>query len=634
MIRNLSHVVIKGQPGCELPKSFFEGRFIPDFHPESLDWEQWWEEQEQRCREGWSDGGFSLDPVHYYHLNFKKINMLNEHKKPTIDHPYFSYEDQEVFNDFRKARNNGKGVLMITGRGFGKSFDVASVCEHEFIFQEASEIIVSASTDFFASELWKKIEIGLSSLPDELKPVLLNQSQKYRENGITETNLLTGKKTNFVYSRMHKVIYDDDSGRTRGTRPNIHVFEEVGSWTGAAKLIDCYNQTEASWWRGKYFTCFPVLIGTGGQMVSGGSEDAKVMFENPESFNLQTFDWNGEELAKFIAAYRKFEGFYEYSGKTDEKAAHQFLIERRERKKKNIKSYQQEVQEFPFEPSEAFMLTGNSWFDVNILYNRYAEIRKTPELKHIIQKGDLKFVKSGNLIIGVDWTQNDEGPFEILEHPEYVDGKVINNLYVSGCDSYDAVEEEATPQDDNKSKGSIFMFKRFYKAGHTGRIFVAKLTQRTPDAEEFYENTVKLNMYYSALMLYEHTKIGIARHYITNKHHRFLYLKPDLTALGVVKSPKAANRYGVTMPIQVKQHIIREYAKYLKDNIENMYFASQILDAMNFNFKSNKHDETMAAALAVLGDEDMYNVQVRQEEKQNIVFPAYRRDANGRLIFA
>jgi hypothetical protein len=43
-------IVIYNQPDCVLPKSFFEGRFPPDVHPDSLDWEQWWDDQTERCK--------------------------------------------------------------------------------------------------------------------------------------------------------------------------------------------------------------------------------------------------------------------------------------------------------------------------------------------------------------------------------------------------------------------------------------------------------------------------------------------------------------------------------------------------------------------------------------------------------
>ena len=625
-------VVIYNQPDCILPKSFFEGRFIPDVHPDSLDWEQWWDEQTRRCLDGYSDGGHSVTGVYYYHLNFKKINMLDAADRPMIGNPYFAYEDQQLFLEMKQARDAGKGFILITGRGFGKSFDVSTLAEHEFIFVPASEVIVSASTDFFAKELWFKIKLGINSVPDELRPNLLSDTKDYMESGMKWVNPDTGKQKIIGYrSKMHRVVYDNDPGRTRGTRPNIHIFEEVGSWSGAAKLIDCYNMTEASWWRGSKFTSFPVLIGTGGQMKQGGSEDAKIMFEDPEAFNLAAFEWDNQQLGKFIPAYRKFGGFYEKSGISDEKGAMKWLTARREKKKRNLKSYQQEIQEFPFEPHEAFMISGVSTFDINLLYNRYAELKRSPELKGRVQKFDLDFVRSGSRIVGVEYRPTKDGPFEMVEEPKVgEDGKPIKWLYVSGCDSYDAVEEEID-ESGSKSKGSIFMFKRFWKPSETGRIFVAKLTQRTKNAETFYWNTVKLNMWYAARMLYEHTKIGIAQHYITNRLAHMLYPRPKLD--GVTKSTQSTNSYGLTMPIQVKQHIINNYSKYIDHYADQMYFPSQVLDAMEFRFGSPKFDETMAAALALVADDDMYQLTIQENRKKSMNFPKFTRNRSGQLIF-
>ena len=157
MIDTDREIVVYNQSDCILPKSFFEGRFVPDVHPESLDWEQWWDKEIDRCKNGWSDGGFSITGQYYYHLNHKKINMLDSADRPIIEHPYYAYDDQELFNGFNEARAEGKGFILLTGRGFGKSFSVSSICEHEFVFYPASETIISASTKFFAKELWFKI---------------------------------------------------------------------------------------------------------------------------------------------------------------------------------------------------------------------------------------------------------------------------------------------------------------------------------------------------------------------------------------------------------------------------------------------------------------------------------------------
>jgi len=627
-------IYVKNQPKCILPSSFFTGRFPPDVHPDSLDYQQWWAEEIKKCKEGWKDGGYYLTGPHYYFLNHKKINMLDEHNKPVIDHPYFSMMDAEVFQEMEDARKAGQGFIMITARGFGKSFIADTIAEHEFIFQPASEIIISSSADFFSKELWFKIKLGLNSAPDEIRPNLLSDTKDYLESGIRWKNPDTGKERIIGYrSKMHRIVYDNSAGKTRGTRPNIHIFEEIGSWTGSASLIDCYNMTSPSWWRGKYFTSFPILIGTGGMMAQGGSEDAKIMFEDPEAFNLRVYEWDGQTVGKFIPAYRKFGGFYEETGISDEEGAKKFLDARREKKKKNIKSYQQELQEFPYEPQEAFMISGFSVFDVNKLYNRYAEIKRSKELQGMVQRCDLKFVRSGGRIIGVELIQDKKGPFEIVEHPKTgPDGKVVRGLYVAGCDSFDAVEEELPDKEDAKSAGAIFIYKRFWKPSETGNIFVAKLVQRTANASEFYLNTVKLNMYYGCKMLYEHTKIGIAQYYITNRFTHLLYPRPKLDQVQIKKS-QSTNMYGITMPIQVKQHAINRYREYIDHNIDQMYFPSQILDAMNFRWGSSKHDETMAASIAILADDDMYEVKIREEKEKAKEYPKFRRTPQGEIIF-
>lgn len=643
---SLDHVQIYNQPDCILPKSFFEGRFVPDFHPESLDYEQWWNEQVRRGREGWSDGGYSVTGPFYYHLNFKKINMLNHLKEECIEHPYFSFEDQQLFNDFDLARRAGKGIIIITGRGFGKSFDATTMAEHRFVMYPATEVIVSASTAFFVDSLWNKINVGLNALPDALRPSLIVDKSNQKESGIEIYE--NGKKQVIGYrSKMWKVVYDNDEGRTRGTRPAIHIFEEVGSWSGKAKLIDCYKATMPSWRRGSYFTCTPILIGTGGQMKTGASQDAEKMFWDPKPYNLMAFeypeqDWYpGKPCGKFYACFDKWEGYYENTGLSQKQEAKKWHDDYREELKENLDMYLQWTMEFPYTPYEAFRVDGSGIFDRTKLETRWLEIKKNPALEALVQRGRLEWINKNNILAGVKWVADKNGPIEILEHPEWVAhptqySEKIPFLYISGCDSYDTVGEE-DPGPDSKSKGSIFIFKRFWKPTMTGRFFVAKCTIRERNSTNFYWQTVKLNMYYNAQMLYEHTKVGIGQHYITHKIDYMLYERPKLEEVTVsrkkvVNKTQVTNRFGLVMPIQVKIHCIKRYSAWVDDYSEEMYFLSQIKDCMDFNFASNKHDETMAASLCIIADEDMYDVQIKESKKQARKFPTLVTE-NGRTSF-
>lgn len=622
------------QPNCALPKSFFEGRFIPDFHPESLDYEQWWDEQINRCLSGWTDGGYTVTPEYYYHLNFKKINLEID-GVPNIDFPFFAFEDQQLFNDINTARMHKKGLILITGRGFGKSFNVASIAEHQYTFYPASEVIVSASIDGFATKLWEKINLGLNSQPDDLRHNFLQSSsdtiqagEKVKENG--------KDKVRGYMSIIRKVVYDKDSSKTRGSRPNIHIFEEVGSWTGAAKLKDCYKKTEPSWWRGKKFMCFPILIGTGGDMETGGSEDAKDIFYNPSAYNLMSFEYNGQKVGKFFPAYAKFGGFYEDTGISDYEGAKAFLDQRRLDKAGDEDLAKQESMEFPFTPEEAFQTKGDGFFPIAILEERFKEIHRNQELRDHVKRGHLHWVKDGARVVDVLWEEDPKGIFEIAELPYWRKPgnpiEKIPNLYVAGIDSFDAVlEKDDKLAQKRKSSGSHFIYKRFWKPSEfTG--FVAKFTQRTNDGTEFYWNTIKLNLFYNSKALIEYTMKGIFQHYITHGFEWLLYKKPRLDST-VVKESITTNTYGIAMPDEVKLYIIKMLARQMREHPQDHYFLSLIRQALDFVFGSSAFDEIMAAAIALLANQDMLKVSIAEMNKKDKSFPKYVRDSHGRLVF-
>lgn len=381
-------------------------------------------------------------------------------------------------------------------------------------------------------------------------------------------------------------------------------------------------------------------------MDTGGSIDFKEMFNHPRSYNLKAFEYDGETIGKFIPAYRKLGGHYEKTGISDEVSAKVFLDDRRARKMADPELFRQETMEFPYNPKEMFQVSGTGWMPSGLLENRYVAIERSPELKGIVQRGDLDWVYSGSRITGVEWKPNPEGIFEIAEHPVWTRkgwaGAHPRGLYVSGCDSFDAVEEEKS-KDTNKSPGCIYVYKRFWKVSETSRFFTARLSQRTDDAKEFYWNTVKLNLYYSGeapcRMLGEYTKIGIFRHYIENGFEYLLYPRPKLDTVETgIKKQSTNNRYGVTMPGPIKRYAIKNYADWLKEPgvMEQMYFLPLIKDNLDFSFEGydkNKHDDTMAASITILADGDMYRIVVNQAEVEAVHWPVYRTGADGKRVF-
>jgi len=129
----------------------------------------------------------------------------------------------------------------------------------------------------------------------------------------------------------------------------------------------------------------------------------------------------------------------------------------------------------------------------------------------------------------------------IWEHPEKdVNGNVPNYLYVAGCDPYDQDKSESG------SLGSIFVYKRFYKAGSTHDIIVAEYTSRPDTAEQFYENCRKLCIYYNSRVLYENQLKGLKVYFEQKNSLMYMCEQPGIIK-DMIKDSRVQRGYGIHM---------------------------------------------------------------------------------------
>lgn len=640
-----------------LHKEFFNGRNIPDYHPESIQYVEWWKEEKKRCIEGLEINGERVSGEFYFFLNFCKINLLDQNQVETFDLPRYCGQDRGIFDFILECKRLGKDFMMITGRGAGKSYIAASLIEHSYTLFPNTYNIVSASIEKHLRKLWEKIFMGLNNMPDAFyHNRIVTDTKSYEiKSGLKYIDEFGRERTKGYNSSIEGIVYGNEAGKVRGGRPKFVVYEEIGAWSGAAKLIDCRNATNASLSRGIYTTGTSLFIGTGGEMESGGSIDAKKMFYNPEGFNLMTFPYKETKTAFFLPAYKKLEGFYEVKGSVIAKEAHEklgfkvgekmgyviedginddvgakaFLERRRESKKDTPSSFNSEIQEYPFTPEEAFTL--NSFSPFSILRDRLYELEVDPSLKKLIKRGTLKLTseKDPDGLPIVKFTETADGPIQILEPPvRDKTGRFYKNLYVSGCDPYD---QDKAP--NSESKGSMFVFKRGTNVMDTGGLFVAQYTDRPEQAHDFYYNTLLLNLYYGAIMLAEHNTVGIFKYYIDRKYSFLLAKKPKV-AYREIKNSKSVNVYGLQMNDHTKTFCIDEYRKYCLENPDQFFFIDQVEDHLQFNREDNRFDRTMASMLAYAQNAELYNIMIEEQTKPQPIKRPKWRTVNGRFVFA
>lgn len=627
---------------CALPKVFFEGReeFRPDYKKNSLSYKSWWSEQIRRSKEGLEYNGIKVTGEYYSFLNFGKIKIHKENADKTFNYPFYSSKDHELFELIDIAKKLALGIMLITGRGYGKSYVAAWQVIHRYTFYPHSESIVSASDDLAVDPLWEKIEMYLNAIDAELFHNQDGSSTKKKVKSGTKIKDEDGhERIVGFHSTIKKVVYDGKVGKTRGPRPDIHLFEEVGKWKG---LKETYRVASQGWRVGARFKCLPFLLGTGGEMATGLSEDAKEMFFDPETYDLlalpNIYDEEGgnngygnrgrKKISVFMPTYVKYGEFYEEKGDVlilGEKAGHvkaggicdqvnakKFEDSIRKRKEKDQELYDQHIQEYPYTPKEAFMLSTSTPFS-KYLKDRYyiltVDRRSNPTLigeLHDTGKKD----KNGQKIIEFERTNN--GKFQIAEKPIFDSkGRHYNKLYVSGCDSYDQDKAETTD-----SEGSIMIYKRMLNAESTNNLFVAGYTDRPSEADDFYKNTLLLNQYYNSKMLVEHTKIGIINYYLNNNSEKFLCKKPTIIYKQAVKNPKAVYKYGLQMPAQIKIWLIDRMKTWLKNYADHLIMIDQVDDLIHFHRDSNKFDISIASMLAVAQDWEWNEAKVTTSGKK------------------
>jgi len=592
------------------------------------EYREFWKVDRDRCINGYSVGGVKITGPHYYFLNHKKILRVNNERggRKELLPPRFTDLGYDFFWAYHNARyvHKKRGMAVTGSRQRGKTYMSATLGDHELTFYPKSQVLVIAHEDAFAADTFKKIKEYLDQ----------NKGTAYfkRRISFNDDMILLGKwvkdliskekiRSGFL-SECHKLIARNNAQTSIGKVPSLVLREEAGKFLNyTAQLNFMKMQLEAE---GQY-TGFVLDFGTGGDMTKKGSTGLRDMFWGGETHDYMTFDEDFDDDGNFHTGKGTKIGFYmpAYRGMLMDKEGNSLMKESLEKIKlqrlndlTDPVQYAITVSQEPITPEESFWIAGSSVLPTLLLNRRLGEIQKNASLRNLIQRGDLEWIRNNRgEPIDVEWIPNPLGKFHIIEHPEWTkppEQRKVKltkedgwNLYISGCDSYDA--DESTTD----SLGSIFVYKRFSNADATGNLFVAQYTGR-PNAEDFFEATAKLNWYYKSKMLFEATNLGIRDWYIRNGFTHFLKEKPQV-AYTQIKDSHASYTYGLQMPEQIKNYLISSYVKWIKTYVDNMFFADLIQDGINFTRETN-HDRTMAAMLCIVNDLDYFRISAEQTE--------------------
>ncbi len=517
----------------------------PNANPNS-EFGKWIREEIRRIWYGYvreSDGAWVTGDMYFY-LNYcpiiqSKIRKGTKIADRIVDTPEFWEGIWWRSNYIEQARNLGHHCAEIAKRGASKSYFVASILAKLFILGENEDtsksvraMVTAYQKEYLVKDgtLNKFVEmIDYIAQNTEFPSKRLRSSLQDMQWKMGYVDLDTGTQRGTL-NEIIGVSSKDDPDKLRGKRSSRIIIEEFGNFP---KVTDTYRVILPSVQEGNIVFGQMILIGTGGSEGADFAGANEIIY-NPLGFNIYAIPNVYDRSAQgknntifFFGAYVNRKGCYNHDGVSDVTKALLELCYDRYLVKYNTTdsmALTRTKAENPITLQEAIMRRDSTLFPVATIMDRIHQIDGNPNEYDDIYVGELELKKDGKVEFKPTSAQpirhfphkdnKLEGAVEIFKMPELDrDGKPFNGRYIASQDPYDDDSAETM------SLGSTFILDLW-----TDKI-VAEYTGRPMFADDYYETSRRMCLFYNARMNYENNKKGLFAYF---SKMNCLYLLTDV----------------------------------------------------------------------------------------------------------
>lgn len=450
-------------------------------------WKQYWEEQLERCINGYTVAGVRITGHHYFYLNFTKIELANfdENSGKIIDKeqsfPHFWDGDYNFFwvkevakrgildiettTDEERAQyhkvpteeqatlllkyynklglevkvsadylDGGYHVLVGKSRRKGYSYKNAAIVANTYNTRRNSTCIIGA---FDKKYLYPQgtMTMAVNTLN------FLNQHTGWakKRDFVNRADAVKAsfERTNdlgFKYEAGYKTMilaltFADNPDAARGKDAKEVLLEEGGKFPNLQASVMATDDTLRA---GKFLTGQMTIYGTSGD-IDGDSLDIATLFYNPKPFNIFPLYniWDTDASTTMCAYFHPVnwnkEGFYDKNGNSDLEAAKQSELNHRAMMIKeggSTTALQQRLQENPLSPSEAFLNISVNNFPVQELRNQLGKVKREGLQTKMGQPGYM-LVKDGKATFKPDLSNKLEPIYHYKHNTTNITGCVV-----------------------------------------------------------------------------------------------------------------------------------------------------------------------------------------------------------------
>ena len=630
-------------------------KYSKTLRPGTLAYDDFWDEQDDRCLFGYKPKGMhEITGEHYFHLNMNKIEMLvqGETRKRMFS-PYYRELDNRLFKITLDAKKNKYGLIVGKPRRVGLSEFGAVQLQYELTMHLRNRVGICAGKQEKADDFYKKVLSLFKNVRPEYFVSRLYKNDKEMKLGYIDIVNKQQIECGLESEMLIRTMFVDSTG-FEGQSQSVVIFEEAGLF---ANLIQSYRSTEPCFKEGSIQFGTPLIYGTGGE-IEKGSKGYMEMWENHKSYNLEKV---------FIPAYEYYPGdgeidkktgvkgpsFFDLkTGRTNQDAALKHILEGRKLAAKSKAGITKFIQSYPIKESEIFIKSKGGILDRIKLNNQLMAIdeglspydvrrgrldwiddemtiKLLEKCKDNKEKAKLR-IRRGSKVRFVD---DENGTIEKILDPINNDD-MEHKPDIAACDSYD---EEVDEDSKTSSDGASIVYRTYAGPSREYNLPIATLVERGDSSNDdtFYENNVKLAVYYNYKLLVEYSKIAVISYFKDVGAEKYLKERPDLRKeLG---PSKAKNEYGQRMTADVKILGGKLLKSEVSNNSSNIWFKSILLDLINFG--DGNTDLAMSYMLCLLFKleifEDIAEDDVDDYDSGSNVFDAmlyYDIDSHGNVI--
>jgi hypothetical protein len=274
---------------------FINKKDVPPYDPKKDFWEQstdviqFFQEEIEKIKGGVNIGGYWFHPWLYFHINFAKFlipeldnygDVTDVLKTPPLDDNVLLIADS-----LKRAKDEGKGLVMFGTRGFAKSQDLTSIMHHTSLIKPGGNFKTIGGSILDLDDLRRMLKTSLDNIhPAFNLHTLINNGEKIELGQKLKDN------TKFIQQTITIINADAEkeksSEKGAGGNPSGFILDEGGKF-------DCTKVLEsalASFKTPKGYRVIPILAGTSGNLVT--AQGIRQVLENPKKYGMIDIDFD------------------------------------------------------------------------------------------------------------------------------------------------------------------------------------------------------------------------------------------------------------------------------------------------------------------------------------------------------